>query len=115
MRSVIGIFGGSLRWTGRMVLYGVRMAAWTILSGLRPLVKLTCGLVTVSGWIGGVMLLPALLAYGNASRDSDFGWMMFAGSIGVGLAMGLLAPIASVRYDNLLFWLEPKDRVTLYY
>lgn len=115
MRSVFDALGGSVRWSGRMVLYGVRMAAWKILSALRRPVKFACGLTTISGWIGGVIVMPAFLAYTNVSRGSDFGWEPFALFIGVGLAMGLLAPIASVKYDSLLFWLEPKDRVTLYY
>lgn len=115
MRSVFDVLGGSVRWSGRIALYGVRMAVWTILTALRRPVKLACGLVTVSGWIGGVIIMPAFFAYANATRGSDFGWEPFALFIGVGLAMGLLAPIASVKYDNLLFWLEPKDRVTVYY
>lgn len=115
MRSVFDALGGSVRWSGRMALYGVRMAAWTILTALRRPMQLVCGLVTFSGWIGGVIAMPAILAYANANRGIDFGWEAFALFIGVGLAMGLLAPIVAVKYDSLLFWLEPKDRVTLYY
>ena len=114
MRSVFDALGDSVRWSSRMALYGVRMAAWTILTTLRRPVKLVCGLMTFSGWIG-LIVMPALLAYANANRGSDFGWEAFALFIGVGLAMGLLSPIASVKYDSLLFRLEPKDRQTLYY
>lgn len=47
MRSVFDVLGGSVRWSGRIALYGVRMAVWTILTALRRPVKLACGLVTV--------------------------------------------------------------------
>ena len=114
MRSVLDALGSSLRWSGRMALRGFRMAAWTILAALRRPVKLACGLMTISGWIG-IIVMPAFLAYANLSQGHDFGWEAFALFIGVGLAMGLLTPIASVKYDSLLFRLEPKDRVTVYY
>lgn len=115
MRSVFDAFGGSIRWSAKMALYGVRMALWTTLTALRRPVKLLCGLMTLSGWIGGVILMPALLAYANASRGSNFGWEAFTLFIGLGIVTGIVSPIASVKYDSLLFWLEPKDRVTIYY
>lgn len=115
MRSVFDALGGSVRWSGRLALYGVRMAVWTMLTILRRPMQLVCGLVTFSGFIGGVILMPAILAYANANRGSDFGWEAFALFIGVGLAMGILAPIVAVKYDSLLFWLEPKDRQTVYF
>ncbi|WFS69605.1 hypothetical protein CFBP4996_26630 (plasmid) [Agrobacterium leguminum] len=95
--------------------YALRMTAWVILNMLRRPVIVVCGFLTVAGWVGGVILAPALLWYANAYKGSAFGWEMFAMMIGLGLIMGVVSPVVMVKYDSLLFRLQPDDRNIIYY
>lgn len=104
----------SLLYSARATMWALRMAAWKLLTFARGPVTLVCGLVTVAGWVGGVFLMPALLWYANTYRGSDLGIGMFAGPVAIGLAMGLIAPVIMVKYDSLLFKLQPSDRITIY-
>lgn len=115
MHPVIGPVRQGLARTFRPVLWAFRMALWAMLTFLRRPVQLLCGFITFSGWIGGVVLMPALLFYANAYRGSDFGWQFFAVVIGVGVVMGVVAPVVMVKYDSLLFRIQPQDRQTIYY
>lgn len=114
MGRMFAAFKSGIALSLRFTLWALRMAAWKLLTFARGPVKITFGLVTVSGWIGGVILMPALLWYANAYKGSDFGPGMFALFIGVGLAMGLIGPVILVKYDSLLFRLQPEDRITVY-
>ncbi|MBB3948427.1 hypothetical protein GGQ73_004414 [Rhizobium skierniewicense] len=100
--------------SARFILWSLRMAAWKLLTFARGPVTIVCGFTTVAGWVGGVVLMPALLWYANAYRGSDFGFGMFGGAIAIGLTMGLIAPVIMVKYDSLLFRLQPEDRITIY-
>lgn len=100
--------------SGRVTFWALRMAAWKLLTFARGPMTIVCGFTTVAGWVGGVVLMPALLWYANAYRGSDFGLGMFGGAIAIGLAMGLIAPVIMVKYDSLLFRLQPEDRITIY-
>lgn len=97
------------------VLYGLRMAAWFMLSILRRPIQIVLGLLTFAGWIGGVIAWPLLLYYGEQPGSGPYEWQQYAMFIGVGLAMGILCPLMLVRYDSLLFRLQPQDRHIVYY
>lgn len=58
-----------------------------------------------------MILWPLLLYYG----DEVYEWHVYAMFIGVGLAMGVLCPLMIVRYDAMLFRLQPRDRHIIYY
>ncbi|WP_285295542.1 hypothetical protein [Aureimonas altamirensis] len=115
MAPITRTIGHGIARTFRPVIWGMRMGLWLMLTFLRRPMVLLCGLITFSGWIGGMLMAPALLAYGNAYRGSDFGWQAFVLVMGVGLVMGLVAPAVMVKYDALLFRIQPQDRQTIYY
>ena len=73
------------------VLYGLRMAAWFMLSILRRPIQIVLGLLTFAGWIGGVIAWPLLLYYGEQPGSGPYEWQQYAMFIGVGLAILFVA------------------------
>jgi len=99
----------------RLMLYGLRMTAWFILTMLRGPVRILCGFITLAGLVGGMILTPVMMYIGQIEHIVEPPSLSYAMCIGLGFFMTVAGSLAMVFYDTLLFKLQPKDRDIIYY
>jgi len=99
----------------RLVLYGLRMSAWIILTMLRKPIQMMCGFMITGGLFGGMILMPLILYFGGIERNIEQPFWIYALFMGIGFFMTVAGGLGSVFYDTLLFKLQPEDREIIYY